>query len=108
MVKIIQHIISFRLKHFIKKVINSDLFCKIKLQYILPMGYYDEAYLNTPLEDSWIERITDVIDCPDNRLIERHPEAGMIKKGKVKAHFNCLLTLFLHIWCWEDQLAVFF
>src|ERR1035438_9002569 len=93
MYKKIQHIISFRLRRFKKIVINSTVFYKIKLRFLLPFGLYDKAYLNIPLDDSWKERIEDVIDCPDNRLIERHPHAGEIEMGKQVMHNGIVVTL---------------
>ncbi|MEJ7589525.1 MAG: FkbM family methyltransferase [Ferruginibacter sp.] len=45
------------------------------------------------MEDGWRERIQDVIDCPDNRYIRRHPDAGRIKNGTQVMHNGILITL---------------
>lgn len=93
MYKKIQHIISFHFKRLKNNLIHSSFFFKIKLKYFLPLGFYDKIYLDIPLEDDWKKRIQDVVDCPDNRLIERHPAAGTIKNGSQVMHNGILITL---------------
>lgn len=78
---------------FKKKIFNSPLFYKLRLKYLLPLGIFDKLYIRVPLEDGWKERIQDVMDCPDNQLIKRHPQAGMIRKGKQVMHNGIKVTL---------------
>ncbi len=89
----IHHIVSFRLKRFERKITSSVYFHKLKLWYFLPFGFYDHKYLSCQLEDGWNERIQDVVNCPDNLYIERHPDAGKVYKGKQVMHNGILSTL---------------
>jgi len=89
----IRHIITFRINRAKKNISGSVPFLRMKLKYFLPLGIYDAVYLETPLEEGWYQRIQDVVDCPDNRLIPRHPEAGLVKKGKQVMHNGIVVTL---------------
>lgn len=89
----LKHIITFRLKRFRNIFLNSNFYYKIKLNYLLPAGLYDKEYLNAPLEEIWEHRIKDVIDSTDNKLIERHPDAGKVKNGKQTMHNGIVITL---------------
>ena len=89
----VHHIVSFRLKRFERRINSSVYFHKFKLRYILPLGFYDYKYLSSPLEEGWKDRIQDVINCPDNLYIKRHPNAGKVYKGKQIMHNGILTTL---------------
>lgn len=89
----LKHIITFRLKRLRNNFINSDFYYKIKLYYLLPSGLYDKKYLNAALEDVWEDRIKDVIDSTDNKLIDRHLDAGKVKNGKQTMHNGIVITL---------------
>ncbi len=73
----------------LKKILASESFIK----YILPLGLFDRIYLNSALDEEWKVRIQDVMECPDNKLIERHPKAGMVKHGKQFMHNGIVTTL---------------
>jgi hypothetical protein len=89
----LKHIITFRLKRLRNIFFNSNLYYNIKLNFLLPSGLYDKKYINVPLEEVWEGRIKDVIDCTDNKLIERHPDAGKVKNGKQTMHNGIVITL---------------
>jgi hypothetical protein len=89
----LKHIITFRLKRLRNNFFNSILYYKIKLNFLLPSGFYDKKYINGALEEAWEDRIKDVIDCPDNKLIERHTDAGKVKNGKQTMHNGIVITL---------------
>lgn len=91
--KKISHIISFRFNRLKRNIYTSPVFFKAKLKYFLPLGFYDTVYLKAPLDEGWQERIQDVVNCPDNKLIKRHPQAGEIKNGKQIMHNGIAITL---------------
>ena len=91
--KKIYHIISFHYKRLKNNVTNSPFFFKTKLKYLLPLGIYDTKLLRVVLDKDWKNRIQDVVDCPDNKLIKRHPDAGKIKNGKQLMHNGITVTL---------------
>ena len=93
MFKKIKHIILFRLNRLKQKGYHSPLVFRIKLKLLLPLGYYDNFFLKVPLDDYWKNRIQDVVDCPDNKLIERYPGAGMVKNGRQVMHNGIVVTL---------------
>ena len=91
--KKIYHIISFHYKRLRNNVINYPFFFKMKLKYLLPLGFYDTKFLKVALDEGWKNRIQDVVDCSDNKLIKRHPKAGEIKNGKQLMHNGIAVTL---------------
>lgn len=93
MINRIKSSILFRSKRLINQIKSSPFFYKIRIRYLLPFGLYDTAYLKIPLEDNWQERIQDVMDCPDNALIDRHRHAGKVIKGKQVMHNGIMVTL---------------
>ncbi len=89
----ISHIISFRLRRLQKNILNSGWYHQLRLNYFLPLGLYDASFLKAPLDEVWDERIQDVLNCPDNKLIERHPDAGKVSHGKQVMHNGIFVTL---------------
>jgi Methyltransferase FkbM domain len=89
----LKHIITFRLKRLRNNFFDSNLYFSIKLNFLLPSGLYDKKYINASLEEVWDDRIKDVIDCTDNKLIKRHPDAGKVKNGKQTMHNGIVITL---------------
>lgn len=77
----------------IRKFLVSDWFFRFKLKFILPLGFFDRIYLTNTIDEQWKARIDDVMQCPDNKLIERHPKAGMIRRGKQVMHNGIVTTL---------------
>lgn len=65
----------------------------MNLKYILPLGFEDTKYLNAPIDQQWEDRIADVIKCPENIYINRHPDAGKVKNGKQIMHNGISVTL---------------
>lgn len=49
--------------------------------------------MNKPLYETWDERIQDVVSCPDNKWIVRHPNAGKVRNGKQVMHNGIIVTL---------------
>jgi Methyltransferase FkbM domain len=89
----LKHIITFRLKKLRTNFFDSNLYYSIKLNFLLPLGLFDKKYISAPLEEIWEERIKDVISCSDNKLIQRHPDAGKVKNGKQTMHNGIVITL---------------
>lgn len=85
--------ISFRYKRFMNKIFQSNIFHQVKLKVFLPLGFYDHSFLKKPLDDYWMNRIRDVMNCPDNKLIDRHFDAGSVKNGKQFMHNGIAVTL---------------
>jgi len=93
MYKKMQHFISFRINRLKRIIVDSLFFFKFKILFIYPFGFFDKIYLISTLDDYWKARIKDVVECPDNKLISRHPEAGMVKNGKQVMHNGIVTTL---------------
>ena len=89
----IKHIITFRYNRLIKNLGTSSLFYKIKFQILLPLGIFDQGFLNEKLDKNWIARIDDVKSCPDNLQIDRVPNAGAVKNGKQIMHNGIAITV---------------
>ncbi|WP_301930467.1 FkbM family methyltransferase [Ferruginibacter sp.] len=76
-----------------KKILAAHWFIKFKIKYILPLGLFDKIYLSNSLDEAWEVRIRDVIKCPDNSMIIRHPKAGLVKNGKQIMHNGITTTM---------------
>ena len=62
-------------------------------RYVIPSGYYDKAFINLPLSNSWKQRIALAIESPDNQFIQRVQNAGVIIKGKQIMHNGLMINL---------------
>ncbi|MBS1507547.1 MAG: hypothetical protein JSS79_12965 [Bacteroidetes bacterium] len=81
-----------RFKNYLKRVIRL-LIHRIKLEILLPLGYYDQKLLDKKISINWDERIKDVVGCPDNSKIKRDGNAGEIRKGAQFMHNGIRITL---------------
>lgn len=60
---------------------------------MFPFGFVDKSFLNAPIDEEWKGRIDDVTSCPDNKLIKRNPDAGIVKGGAQIMHNGIKVTV---------------
>ncbi len=76
-----------------KRIRQNVALRKLVAYYIVPSGFFDKKILELPIDDRFKYRISEVISCPDNKLIPRVSNAGNVKNGKQTMHNGLLINL---------------